>query len=111
GGDGAGAGERVAARCTEGKRTGGQMQEGIKPGQGEAVAEACAEDGVMLPQGLPMLAVAAKPFDSPDYSFEIKYDGVRALTAVDESGWELWGRDGSDYTARYPHFPLPRPRP
>ena len=47
---------------------------------------------MMLPQVLPMLAVARKPFDSPDYCFEIKYDGVRALAAVDEMGWRLWGR-------------------
>ena len=36
----------------------------------------------MLPQVMPMLAVAAEPFDSPEYCFEIKYDGVRALAAV-----------------------------
>jgi len=65
----------------------------------------------MLPQVLPMLAVAAKPFDSPDYSFEIKYDGVRALTAVDESGWRLWGREGADYTARYPELDVLRRLP
>ena len=46
----------------------------------------------MLPQVLPMLAVAAEPFDSAEYSFEIKYDGVRALAAVEEGGWRLWGR-------------------
>ena len=56
----------------------------------------------MLPQVLPMLAVAAEPFDAPEYSFEIKYDGVRALAAVDEMGWRLWGRERADYTARYP---------
>jgi len=65
----------------------------------------------MLPQVLPMLAVAAKPFDSPDYSFEIKYDGVRALTAVDESGWRVWGREGADYTARYPELDVLRRLP
>src|SRR5262249_482973 len=74
--DRAAADDPVAARCPEGKRAGGQRQEDIKPGQGEAVAEARSEDGVMLPQVMPMLAVVAKPFDSPDYSFEIKYDGV-----------------------------------
>jgi bifunctional non-homologous end joining protein LigD len=55
----------------------------------------------MLPQLMPMLAVAAEPFDSPDYSFEIKYDGVRALAAVEGTGWRLWGRERVDYTARY----------
>jgi ATP-dependent DNA ligase len=65
----------------------------------------------MLPQVLPMLAVAAEPFDSPDYSFEIKYDGVRALAAVDASGWRLWGREQADYTARYPELDVLRRLP
>jgi ATP-dependent DNA ligase len=56
----------------------------------------------MLPQVMPMLAVAAAPFDSPEYSFEIKYDGVRALAAVEATGWRLWGRERADYTTRYP---------
>jgi hypothetical protein len=54
----------------------------------------------MLPQVLPMLAVAAEPFDSSEYCFEIKYDGVRELAAVDEAGWRLWGRERVDYKAR-----------
>ena len=65
----------------------------------------------MLPQVLPMLAVAAEPFDAPEYSFEIKYDGVRALAAVDEMGWRLWGRERADYTARYPELDLLRRLP
>jgi ATP-dependent DNA ligase len=65
----------------------------------------------MLPQILPMLAVAAEPFDSPEYSFEIKYDGVRALAAVEEGGWQLWGRELADYTARYPDLDVLRRLP
>ena len=65
----------------------------------------------MLPRLLPMLAVAAEPFDSPEYSFEIKYDGVRALAAVDEMGWRLWGRERADYTARYPELDVLRRLP
>ena len=65
----------------------------------------------MLPQVSPMLAVAAEPFDAPEYSFEIKYDGVRALAAVDEMGWRLWGRERADYTARYPELDLVRRLP
>jgi ATP-dependent DNA ligase len=63
----------------------------------------------MLPQVLPMLAVAAEPFDSPEYGFEIKYDGVRALAAVDEMGWRLWGRERADYTVRYPELDVLTP--
>jgi bifunctional non-homologous end joining protein LigD len=51
-----------------------------------------------------MLALPAAPFDADDYSFEIKWDGVRALAAVERGRWELWGRRGVDYTARYPEL-------
>ena len=53
---------------------------------------------------LPMLATAWAPFDGPEYSFEVKWDGVRALAAVEPSGWSMWGRGGVDYTARYPEL-------
>ena len=52
----------------------------------------------------PMLAVTAQPFDSPAYSFEIKWDGVRALARVEARDWRLWGRQQADYTARYPEL-------
>jgi bifunctional non-homologous end joining protein LigD/DNA ligase-1 len=58
-----------------------------------------------------MLATPAEPFDSPDYVFEIKWDGVRALAAVETSGWRLWGRQGVDYTARYPELGILRALP
>jgi DNA ligase-1 len=51
-----------------------------------------------------MLAVRAAPFDAPEYSFEIKWDGIRALAAVEATGWRLWGRERADYTARYPEL-------
>lgn len=53
---------------------------------------------------LPMLAVAGKPFDAPDYLFEIKWDGVRALASVDRDGVRIWGRELSDYGQRYPEL-------
>ena len=53
---------------------------------------------------LPMLATASAPLDGPEYSFEVKWDGVRALAAVEPDGWSLWGRGGVDYTARYPEL-------
>ena len=66
---------------------------------------------MMLPHLLPMLAVPAVPFDAADYFFEIKWDGVRALAAVDGAGWRLWGRDHADYTARYPELDVVRRLP
>jgi DNA ligase D-like protein (predicted ligase) len=53
---------------------------------------------------LPMLATTAAPFDADDYLFEVKWDGVRALAAVETGGWQLWGRQGVDYTPRYPEL-------
>jgi DNA ligase-1 len=58
----------------------------------------------MLPELLPMLAVPAAPFDSPAYVFEVKWDGVRALAAVERHGWRLWGRQQTAYTLRYPEL-------
>jgi ATP-dependent DNA ligase len=55
-----------------------------------------------LPPILPMLAQSAEPFDSNEYEFEVKWDGIRALVAVTAEGWRSWGRDRADYTARYP---------
>jgi hypothetical protein len=58
-----------------------------------------------------MLAVPAAPFDSPEYSFEYKWDGIRALAAVETAGWRLWGRKQADYTARYPELDVLRRLP
>ena len=57
---------------------------------------------------LPMLAVAAEPFDSPEHLFEVKWDGVRALAAVECGGWRLWGRQPADYQPRYPELEVLR---
>jgi ATP-dependent DNA ligase len=55
-----------------------------------------------------MLAVPARPFDAPEYSFEVKWDGIRALAAADATGWRFWGRKRADYTARYPELEVLR---
>ncbi len=52
---------------------------------------------------LPMLAVAGAPFDSEEYLFEVKWDGVRALAACGPT-WRLWGRERVWYRDRYPEL-------
>ena len=38
---------------------------------------------MLLPQFLPMLlGRKAEPFDNPEYLFELKYDGFRAVAAI-----------------------------
>jgi bifunctional non-homologous end joining protein LigD len=67
---------------------------------------------VRLPSRVaPMLAVASAPFDSPHYSFEVKWDGIRVLAGVAGSAWQLWGREQSDYTPRYPELSVLRGLP
>ena len=50
----------------------------------------------------PMLAVAGEPFDSEHHLFEVKWDGVRCLAAVEHGAVRLWGRACAEYTERYP---------
>lgn len=51
----------------------------------------------------PMLAtLVEKPFDDPDWFFEIKWDGYRAICTVDEKTLTLVSRNGLDMLARFP---------
>src|SRR5205807_10188998 len=52
----------------------------------------------------PMLAVRGQPFDSAEYVFEVKWNGIRALAARHTSGWDMWGRELADYRPRYPEM-------
>lgn len=54
----------------------------------------------------PMLAVRGEPFDSDDHLFEIKWDGIRAMAYVDDRGYRLMSRRGTDVTERYPELAL-----
>ncbi|GAC1339382.1 MAG: DNA ligase D [Candidatus Dormibacteria bacterium] len=56
-----------------------------------------------IPDFQPMLAVTVdRPFDSDDWLFELKLDGVRALVIRDGDRLTLRGRSGRDETQRYP---------
>jgi bifunctional non-homologous end joining protein LigD len=52
-----------------------------------------------------MLATLSdKPFDSPDFVFEVKWDGVRALVFCEEGRTRLYARSGREVTHQYPEF-------
>ncbi|MGQ0849846.1 MAG: ATP-dependent DNA ligase [Actinomycetota bacterium] len=56
------------------------------------------------PAAKPMLATPADdPFDDPEWSFEPKWDGVRAM-AVCHDATSLISRNGNDITADYPEL-------
>ncbi len=64
-------------------------------------ADASAEP---MPETIaPMLARLGKlPRDDDAYAYEVKWDGVRAVAHVDAGHLTLTGRNGTDFTPRYP---------
>ncbi|MGH2364264.1 MAG: non-homologous end-joining DNA ligase [Chloroflexota bacterium] len=61
---------------------------------------------VPLPRVIePMLAsLAPKPFSDPDWLFEPKWDGIRAIALVSQGKVRLLSRHGNDLTAQYPEL-------
>jgi bifunctional non-homologous end joining protein LigD len=51
-----------------------------------------------------MLARIGEPFDSGDHLFEIKWDGVRALSYVEDGELRMHGRRRRDLAQRYPEL-------
>jgi len=53
----------------------------------------------------PMLAISIeKPFDNPEYLFEIKWDGYRAVSFIKNSRVRLVSRNQNDLTGQYPEL-------
>lgn len=53
----------------------------------------------------PMLAATARePFDDPEWLFEVKWDGYRAVAEVRESGVSLYSRNGISFEKKF--FPV-----
>ena len=53
----------------------------------------------------PMLAsVIEKPFDDPNWFFEIKWDGYRAVAFIENGSVRLVSRNQNDLTPRYPEL-------
>jgi len=59
-----------------------------------------------MPQKIkPALAsLIDKPFSDPEWLFEIKWDGVRTLTAVRDGKVQMWSRSDRDITHEYPEL-------
>jgi bifunctional non-homologous end joining protein LigD len=53
----------------------------------------------------PMLAVVGEePFDDPNWLFEIKWDGYRAVAFIEDGNARLVSRNHNDLTPRYPEL-------
>jgi len=56
----------------------------------------------------PMLArPAQKPPDTQEYLYEVKWDGIRALVALDEGQIRIHGRKRLDITKQFPELRIP----
>ena len=81
------------------KAVGGKLAEGA-PSAMEYIAG--AEKKPMPTIIHPMLASsAAKAFDDPDWLFEIKWDGYRAVSFIENSSLRLVSRSQNDLTAQF----------
>ncbi len=90
-------------------RTLDEVRQGLPPDQGGATAGAESIESARatpLPaDAQPMLGtLVAKPFSDPDWVFEVKWDGIRALASVDDGECRLRSRLGNDITDRYPEL-------
>jgi bifunctional non-homologous end joining protein LigD len=66
-----------------------------------AGAESKAMPGVIHPM---LATTAAKPFDDPNWLFEIKWDGYRAVAFIEDDGLRLVSRSQNDLTAQFPEL-------
>src|SRR5262249_36544803 len=59
-----------------------------------------------MPKGVPptLAQLQERAFSNPDWLFEIKWDGVRAIAEIDNGKTTLWARSGRDVTREYPEF-------
>jgi bifunctional non-homologous end joining protein LigD len=59
-----------------------------------------------MPKGVPvsLAQLQERPFSNPDWVFEIKWDGVRAVAQIGDGKTTLWARSGRDITEEYPEF-------
>ena len=48
-----------------------------------------------------MAQSSAQPFDDPDWIFEMKWDGYRALATIDSGHVYLWSRNGLRLDSKY----------
>lgn len=61
-------------------------------------------DPVPHPKSLMLATLVSDPFDDPDWLFEIKWDGYRALCTIEDDSFSLVSRNGLDMLQRFPEL-------
>src|SRR6267142_1798094 len=90
-------------------RTLDEIKEELQPKKRPTLIQASelqgARKGAMPSRFEPMLATLADhPFSDPNWLFEIKWDGVRALARIENGALALRSRNSIDITKRYPEL-------
>jgi bifunctional non-homologous end joining protein LigD len=90
-------------------RTLDEIKEELPPKRGANPIQANEVQGarkLAIPSRVePMLAtLAGHPFSDPNWLFEIKWDGVRALARIEDGTLVLRSRSGGDIAKRYPEL-------
>lgn len=95
-----------SASASNGRRPGSKRKS--KSGVSEAKSANIPPEAIKraMPSVIhPMLATpATDAFDSPEWFFEIKWDGYRAVAFLDNGKMRLVSRNQNDLTARYPEL-------
>jgi bifunctional non-homologous end joining protein LigD len=84
-------------------RPGSGKRRAIDPAEVPGAIEAAMP---RMPKGVPvtLAQLQERPFSDPDWVFEIKWDGVRAVAQIEDGKATLWARSGRDVTSEYPEF-------
>ena len=100
-----------AAKLPEDSVLSGRTVEEVASGEppAAALAEMCRAAGakrarVAFADVRPMLATPGKPFDDPQWIFEIKYDGYRLLGGKEGGKAALVSRNHNDFTGVFPEI-------
>jgi bifunctional non-homologous end joining protein LigD len=96
----------IAEDAEKAKKKDKTTRAGPKPGKSIASSEPRSLEGAVkrpMPTKItPMLATPVeKPFDSPEWLFEIKWDGYRAVAFIEKGKVRLVSRNQNDLTGQY----------
>src|SRR5229473_4032110 len=98
---------KATGSSTHEEKSGSSAVSAVKPSSVSSVAKdlAGAVKRSMPASIQPMLAsVIEKPFDDPNWLFEIKWDGYRATAFLENGRVRLVSRNQNDLTPRYPEL-------
>ncbi|WP_457972782.1 ATP-dependent DNA ligase [Arthrobacter sp. D1-17] len=97
-----------AGTAEPGKSEAAKAEAGTSPAgnTGASRSTAASKSSIIVEDPTPMLATAGTPADlhGSDWSFELKWDGIRALVVADSGKVRLLSRNGNDMSASYPEL-------